>query len=513
MEKNTYGNYGPWRVLAIILCILFAIIFGVYNSGLFISSYDAFMVREVFRNPSMTADTAGAPLGAFWKWMDFYISGTYGIAALILIFNTPVVNKDRKAGALSDIITYGILALTLPVYFIVSSVASRSFFIRAASFTFGINVAAFAAFCILLVSHLKLYFKNKESFTEDKSDKVRQTVCVAALLVPLIFAGLAIAVAAAYSPNYGAFRGAAVINDADVDNMLFNYYNGAVEYEDRLYFDTSYWHNESHSIWSMDDSGNVTHVIDLPRDISTNIPKLRFDVYGDKIYYVFFEGDVESEVTCSIRRTDINTGTTETLVSEPVETNGYFVVSCETVDMFKIAKGKLYYHIAGADSIYFLDLDNDPFERQFYVSDIRITEDTYDSLTFRFLYNYFYPLGTGWGTDPHIYRGDYLYSIHYFQDGEGADRKPVYYIYKTAGRNDSEKIFITEYIDGECFYDDTFYLYNYEEDNIYCVNIETGEESVISNVAEDDTYYVNGLWIYGDHIVMSFGSDLVVLDR
>ena len=521
-EKNTYSNYARWRITAILCALAFALIFYIYNSTIFSSPYDSFMIRAIFRDPQAYAGQLEIPVGTFWKWMRVYIAGSFLAGSIVLVTNTNAVNSNRKSGALCDIITYAVLALTIPVYFAVSMIAARAYYVRFLSVTFGINAGAFIGFAIMFFSHIRLYKANRDHFVDGKDGRTRKVISIVALFVPMVFMFVAVGLAAGYSHNYGTFRGHALATDVNVGNMLYNYYNGAVEYDGCLYFDSAEpvrrpGSRNLHMIYRVDIDGNLTHLADIGIDGSYPA-SLRFDVYGDDIYYVIIEREDDEHIRYSFAKVNITTGSSSVLLSDTIKDEHYMSTSRTYVDMFKILDGKLYFHIHddGDNSIYYLDLEGDPSEKKLFVSDIFYTEDTYESLTYRFLYGYFTDLGTGFGNAPFFNHGGY----HYYIDRDYEDREemrvPHFMVKRVDAEKNYETIFDSPYVDKVCLYDGIMYIFNFDTGELFALDIESGEHHVHATIPnESESYFIpiSGIWAYGDNLIISIDDEPFVIAR
>ena len=496
---KSYGERNVFRGAVIIACVLCAIILGINHTSIFHSHYDYFMKREIFAEyEGWTITSEDDNVGIFWKYMNFFLVLGYVVTPFILFFNISNARKKTVSAAVTDLIAYGFLALSIPVDFAVCMIGSRSYIVDLVSFIFVFEVLAFALFVSAFVSCILSCIKTRGSFNPGNNSALRIVIAVMLLLLPCLNLAKAIKLSADYAPNYGLFKVDSEECDPEVENMIFNYYNNAVEYDGALYIcsDPS-GENEMFSIDKLDADGNLNHVTDI------SIPgrNLRYDLYNGKIYYVSQTRD-DVFFNYEIISMDPETGETETIYTG-VSVEDYWQQSINT---FKIKDGFLYYSIYGDkdNSIYCFDLDNAPSERLLYVSDIKIVYG--GPLTFAFLYNYRHE---EYGVDaPVLYRDDICYSV----DNEVSDDEETGYAIITTLNAGSHVLYSSYDIDGVTFIDNSYILFNKATGDVLRFDLGTEEIQTVAHVDDIDPKSHYRLYWYGDHLLLMNSSTRVVID-
>lgn len=493
---KSYGERNVFRGAVIIACVLCAIILGINHTSIFHSHYDSFMKREIFAEyEGWTITSEDDNVGIFWKYMNFFIVLGYVVTPFILFFNISNARKKTVSAAVTDLIAYGFLALSIPVDLAVCMIGSRSYIVDLVSFIFVFEVLAFALFVSAFVCCILSCIKTRGSFNPGNNTALRIVIVVMLLLLPCLNLAKAIKLSADYAPNYGLFKVDSTGYDPIVDSMLFNYDNGGIEYEGALYICSKLGIDEGYSIDKLDAQGNLVHVT----DIDSSARHFRYDVYNGKIYYMT-EVEEELLIYYEILSKDIETGEIEVLYRGSS-------VDMGRVDMFRVKDGFLYYHVSGDrdHSIYCFDLDNSPSERQLFVSDIRYMFDR-DELMCAFLYNYLKEPG---GTHaPYVYADDIRYTV----DIDVADDADAGFPVMTTLYASSQEVFSSAHIDGFTYSDGYYFFYNEASGDMIRYATDTEEVQVIANVEVTDPGSYHTLYIFGDHLLLKSKEMSAVID-
>ena len=445
--------------------------------------------------------------------MKNMVASSYVVSAIVLAVNIPFAKKRSFAAAVSDLIVYGFLALSIPVVFFLSMIGTRSYIVDLKSFTFVFEVISFIFFAGAFVNHLKICFGTRGNFEKAKFELWIPLICILLMALPLSFLGRAIKLSVDYAPNYGRFMVDSDEYDPAVENIFFNYYNHAVESDGALYIcKKERLVSDTCSIEKLDSDGNYTHVADVDEDDNG----FRFDVYKGKIYYLSTTED-RPNLNFEIISKDIASGETEVIYSDVAEG-----VAAESdtwymnFSVFKIKDGVLYYYIFGDndDSIYCIDLDAETYTKELYVSDI-LTNNL--QLTYAYLYHYRYSMQhDDYNCPAKIPRGDYSYcfSDNFDYDDEGhlisttTLRKLTYDKYGFPLWCD---LYTSKQINGSCYYDGCFYFFENDTKEISSFDISSESMSTIATVEEANPDSDYTMYIYGDHILIVSDSDYFVI--
>ena len=490
-----YGVNMVHRRVVIAACVLCAFVLGHHHISIFHSYYDHFMVREIFQSYEEWTIDPNNDIGLFWKYMNFFIVLGYVVTPFILFFNISSAKKMMRSAAITDLIAYGFLTLSVPVDFLVCMIGSRSYVIDFLSFTFVFEVLAFVFFTFSFVICILSCLKTRGGFDHGHSHVPVSVILILLLVIPCVNLIKAVKLAADYAPNYGLFKVDSTGYDPIVDSMLFNYDNGGIEYEGALYICSKLGIDEGYSIDKLDAQGNLVHVT----DIDSSARHFRYDVYNGKIYYMT-EVEEELLIYYEILSKDIETGEIEVLYRGSS-------VDMGRVDMFRVKDGFLYYRVRGDrdHSIYCFDLDNSPSERQLFVSDIRYMFDR-DELMCAFLYNYLKePVGT---YAPYVYADDIRYTV----DIDVADDADAGFPVMTTLYASSQEVFSSAHIDGFTYSDGYYYFYNEASGDMIRYATDTEEVQVIANVEVTDPGSYHTLYIFGDHLLLKSKEISAVID-
>ena len=490
-----YNENKVLRGSAIAACIICAFILGHNHTSIFHSYYDHFMVREIFRDYEHWTIGLNDNVGLFWKYLNFFVVSSYIVVPLILFFNIADARKRTRTAAITDLVAYGYLALSVPADFFVCMIGSRSYDIDFLSFTFVFEVLAFVFFAGAFVICVLSCIKSRGGSASAKGAALKTVILILLLALPCMNLIKAVKLASDYAPNYGLFKVNSTEYDPIVDDMLFNYDNGGIEYDGALYICSNLGKDEGYSIDKLDLQGDLVHVTDIDAPGSS----LKYDVYNGKIYYV-------SEILEDLLRyyeimsKDIETGEIEVLYRGSSVDKG-------SVDMFKVKDGLLYYHV-GVDrdhSIYYFDLDNAPSERQLFVSDVINMFDR-NEVTCAFLYNY-WKEPSGYYA-PIVYVDDVKYIVTVGVTDNADEGFPI----MTTLEASSQKLFSSSHIEGFTYADGSYYFYNEATGDITRYDIASGDIQVIANVEENDPRLHHTLYIYGDHLLLKSREKSVVID-
>ncbi len=511
---STYADNAKLRKTVMVVCIFCAIIMFSKHTDIFHSYYDRYMVREVFRHQGDQA-VVGDDLGLFWKHMSYFMLLSYLFSAIVLVFDIPFAVKKRIEGAVSDLIIYSYLALSIPVGFLVCMIGSRSYVVDLKSFTFVFEVIAFVFFAGAFVIHLKTFINIRGDFEKGNYAILLPLICILFIAVPVSYLARSIKLSVDYAPNYGKFRVDSEEYDPGVEDLFFNYYNNAVEADGALYIcrRNGIRSDDPYSVDKLGADGSYTHIADIDH-------VYRFDVYKGKIYYLVTTEECPN-LSFEIISMDIDSKETEVIYSDVV---AGAVTDPDTwwmgFNMFKIKDGILYYHAFGnADvyPVYCIDLDAENITSELYVSDI-LTEN-FDP-TYAYLYHYCYSIRNGgsYNCGAKIIRGDFRYYVSddgdYDEDGRWFNtvtlRKVTYDDHGFAVLYD---LYSSDQNNGLSYYDNHFYFYENDTQEIVCCELSTESVSSIATVdgADPDSYYT--MYIYGDHILLVDGDDYIVVDR
>ncbi|MCR5529922.1 MAG: hypothetical protein K6F49_11950 [Saccharofermentans sp.] len=498
------GDNTVLRGFVIATCIICTFVLGPKHLAIFGSYYDFFMNREIFQDYESWVIKENDNVGLFWKYMNLFAVLGYAATAIVLFFNRFHARTRSLSAALTDIIAYGLAMILIPLDYAICMVGSRSYKVDLHSAAFVFEALAFAFFTVAFVIYLVSFIRMRGHFDPGSLNIGKHLVFILIFILPCVFVIKAIKLSVDYAPNYGLFKVNSDEYDLNIDNMLYNYSHGAIEYDGALYINSKNEDGVTYSIDKLDADGNLTHL--------TDIDSWQYDIYDGKVYYPVETTD-GMVFMYSIMSKDLETGETDVIYSDSLVDGSIKNTNESTqanVSVFKIKDGFLYYNILITGyyrTIYCFDLANDPYTRQLFVSDIR-SIGSGPELTYEFLYNYkrvLYVQGR-----PCIYRGNTYYTLSsdalYNEDTQ--QYEVAYFIYESG----HEELYSSYNIDGSSFYGDSFYLYNCETGDIIEFNITTEEASIIANVENTDPGSHHKIYIYGDHLLLKSDNMSVYID-
>lgn len=493
---NTYLNHPFINAISIITCI-FAAVFAGEEDGFFYSPYLWLMKRDIF-----IADDG------FWFEMNQMLRLFYVVMAVALIVNLYPLVKQRRIGAYIDLFLLGLLALSQPIYFVVSVVGSRSQ-IKFLPKQLLIPVAITTIFIFVFVFFIKQYRKNKDLFIDMRTainngeDNFIFGAIAVAILVALCFPFShlfkAVKMSAEYSKNYGEFKIEDVEPDPEAEETFGNKNNNGIVYEGNLYY------NNGKNVMRVNADGSVNVIFTAPNKLSG------FDIYDGKIYAAELSAE-EAEYTLSFYAIDIATGENEIIYTQTDNSKSHYI------SLFKIKDGMLYYQYKGGEvedwkTIFRADLRKDSFEKELYVSDVEVEREY---LEYVFLDHYQYE-ELGYIVFSYMESVPYKGSLYY--TAEYKELEDLDYRYKFCSKTytgNAEQSF-----DDKEIRTDTGYLFNIYQDRVYIaeqndpssytvysMNLDGSDVQTVSKYdgGEDEWAYITAICVTDEFIMLDKGS-------
>ncbi|MBO7424333.1 MAG: hypothetical protein J6U23_01530 [Clostridiales bacterium] len=323
--KTNTDIYIMAKIFSVILCFILFWVFFYAKKFVFVSDYDLLAKRVIFRNPSELKNSYTA--GSFWTYFNRGLAFFFAAGGLVHIFTATWRFISQKTRALLEVIISVMLTISLPIYFPMACIISKS------RIKFSGIIIVFIIFFVLEVLMTLFYAKRYKTDKENFSIPNRTVSLIVGIiliiitLLPLCSGVKAISLAMHYYQKnpYSIFDQSDILEPNEVGNYL----NRSAVYGDDVYM------RSARSVFKIDKEQNVSEVFKFDTDLQYLL------VYDDKIFYV------ESQIiSTDVRCYDLKTGE-NTLIFSNDETN-------DTIRLFYIKNGKLYFSCNNSE-LYCLD--------------------------------------------------------------------------------------------------------------------------------------------------------------
>ena len=312
--KTNTDIYIMAKLFSVILCVILFWVFFYAKKFVFVSDYDLLAKRMIFRNPSEIEGHQKA--GLFWTYFNRGLAFFFAAGGLVHIFAATWRFISQKTRALLEVIISVMLTISLPIYFPMACVISKS------TIKFSGIIIVFIIFFVLEVLMTLFYAKRYKTDKENFSTSNRTVSLIAGImliivtLLPLCSGVKAISLAVKYYNEnpYSIFDQSEALSPDEVGN----YMNRAAVYGDDVYMCSA------RTVYKVDKDENVSEVFKFDDEI------LYMLVHDDKIFYV--ESQIVSRDVCCY---DLKTGETAIIFSDDGKQN--------SLRLFYIKGSKLFF--------------------------------------------------------------------------------------------------------------------------------------------------------------------------
>ena len=484
--KTNTDIYIMAKIFSVILCVILFWVFFYAKKFVFVSDYDLLAKRMIFRNPSEIEGHQKA--GLFWTYFNRGLAFFFAAGGLVHIFAATWRFISQKTRALLEVIISVMLTISLPIYFPMACVISKS------TINFSGIIIVFIIFFVLEVLMTLFYAKRYKTDKENFSTSNRTVSLIAGIiliivtLLPLCSGVKAISLAVKYYNEnpYSIFDQSEALSPDEVGN----YMNRAAVYGDDVYMCSA------RTVYKIDKDENVSEVFKFDDEI------LYMLVYDDKIFYV------ESQmISRDVRCYDLKTGE-NTLIFSNDEPN-------DTIRLFYIKNGKLYFSCNNSE-LYCLDT------KDIHSKPAVVFHDMLNREKFQY-YNYY-----GLSFDELRNRGPYstrnmipynssLYERDYVPNDTGEIKNYSSYVLDAWTKTEEDEYFskdmIIEHMDDFNIYDDVIYYTNFRRvdglGELYQADLNGENPKLISSY--DKASY--GIAVTEDHVYVCFYDGIAIVNR
>ena len=459
--KTSTDIYIMAKIFSVILCIILFWVFFYAKKFVFVSDYDLLARRVIFRDPSEFKDITTA--GSFWTYFNRGLAFFSLTCGIVHILSAVLKFISQKVRAILDIIISAMLTISLPVYFPMACIISKS------TIKFSGTIVVFIIFFILEVLitlfFARRYMTDKESFsTSNKTaSRVAGIILVIVTLLPLCLGVKAISLAVKYYNEnpYSIFDQSEALSPDEVGN----YMNRAAVYGDDVYMCSA------RAVYKIDKDENVSEVFKFDDEI------LYMLVHDDKIFYV--ESQIVSRDVCCY---DLKTGETTIIFSDDGEQN--------SLRLFYIKGSELFFSCEDS-KLYCLDTKDIKSEPEVVFRDMldreKVQYYNYYGMSFDELRN-----NGPYSTKNMIpYKGS-LYKREYVPNNTGEIRNYSSYVLDAWVKTEDDEYYssdtIVEHMDEFTIYDDVIYYSNLKWvdglGELYQADLNGDNPKLIANYAD-----------------------------
>ena len=487
-KATSFDIYVLIKIISVLLCVGVFIIFYFSRKLVFVSDYDAFLNRIIFRNPSEVVEKYRKVknAGGFWKNLNSGMTFFWLSAAVTNILK-PAFDKTR---AIIDILVSILLAISIPFYFVIGCVLSKSQINYTGAFIL------FVAVCVIeilfAIYYCVRFFKERNNFERTESSEIVRIIAVFMLLLFVYPSHLGLKAGKLAWDYYAE-------NDYDVlaastdmtDDMRGNLYNGTYISGDDIYvcgYDT---------VFKVEKDGSVSELF------KANDYIYSYSVFNDRVCYILSDL-TKKTIYCY----DDSNGETKELVT------------ADEINLFYILEGKLYY-TTEVPALYCVDLSSDDLASELIFNDVR------DSYIFQAHMYYGYDVDT-LKNDPPLSSNLFLYKGIFYGKKMMTDNNYIDSILDSIGRNkisawthsdepngyigNYKRDFLIKEIDEFNIFDDKIYFTRYEDGKctVYTADLIGNDIQLIDTL---DIGRADSIGITDDLIIVCSHHDVRVINR
>lgn len=486
-QKTNTDIYVMIKIVSVLLCLGIFAIFFYAKKFIFVSDYDLVAKRAIFRNPSELKDLVNA--GAFWTYFNRGLAFFFLMGGIVHILTSACSFISQKIRALADIIISLMLTVSLPLYFLIACIVSKS------RVKFSSVVVVFIIFIVIealiTVYFSRRYIRDNKSFTDSSNRLLSMLAGILFIIIPLLPLGLGIkAIGLAndyYKENpYEIFDRSGVIDP----NEAGNYLNRAAVLGDDVYMCSA------NTVFKIDGQGHVSEVFKPDGYVGY------MQACDGKIFYALTE--FKREICCY----DLASGENTLIFSDD---DMY-----SNIRLFYIKGGKLYFAIHNTE-LYCVDTNDISSAPEVVFHDMLDVETfqyyTYYGLSFDELRD-----SAPYYTNKMIPYDGSLYLRQYVPNNTGKPRYDGIYSLDLWEKTEKDGSFarlspktILANMEQFNIYDGIFYYTNYKDHLCYLYKADLNAENAeLISAFEKDPY---SLAVTADHIYVCFYDGVAIVNR